>query len=175
MQKQTAIGLLVIVLALAVTGCDRKTADEPVPTEAPTAENLPEDDEAAVTNADDTAVSELAGTSWRLVKIQSMNDTEEIPDDSSKYTLAFQADGRAAIQADCNRATGTYTNESPSQLQFGVMASTKAMCPPDSLHDVYMAQFEWVRSYVLEDRHLFLATMADGSIIEFEPVSTDDV
>jgi len=26
----------------------------------------------------------------------------------------------------------------------------------------------WVRSYVLEGGHLFLATMADGSIIEFE-------
>jgi hypothetical protein len=28
-----------------------------------------------------------------------------------------------------------------------------------------------VRSYVMKDGHLFLATMADGSIIEFEPVS----
>jgi hypothetical protein len=29
----------------------------------------------------------------------------------------------------------------------------------------------WVRSYVLKDGHLFLATMADGSIIEFAPMS----
>ena len=33
-----------------------------------------------------------------------------------------------------------------------------------------MAQFPWVRSYVMRDGHLYLATMADGSIIEFEPV-----
>ena len=32
-------------------------------------------------------------------------------------------------------------------------------------------QFQWVRSYVIENEHLFLATMADGSIIEFEPVA----
>jgi len=32
-----------------------------------------------------------------------------------------------------------------------------------------MAQFAWVRSYVLEDGNLYLATMADGSIIEFAP------
>jgi hypothetical protein len=32
-----------------------------------------------------------------------------------------------------------------------------------------MKQFEWVRSYVVEGGHLFLSTMADGSIIEFEP------
>ncbi|MBL8201623.1 MAG: hypothetical protein JNK40_11665 [Chromatiales bacterium] len=34
----------------------------------------------------------------------------------------------------------------------------------------YLAQFEWVRSYVMKDGHLFLATMADGAIIEFEPL-----
>jgi len=28
-----------------------------------------------------------------------------------------------------------------------------------------------VRSYVMKDHHLFLATMADGSIIEFEPLA----
>jgi hypothetical protein len=33
-----------------------------------------------------------------------------------------------------------------------------------------MAQFPWVRSYVTKDGGLFLATMADGSIIEFEPM-----
>jgi hypothetical protein len=33
-----------------------------------------------------------------------------------------------------------------------------------------MGQFQWVRSYVLENGNLFLATMADGSIIEFEPL-----
>jgi len=116
-------------------------------------------------------VIELAGTSWRLVRIQSMDDTEYVPEDRSKYTLALQADGGAAIRADCNRGKGTYTAESPSRLQFGPIASTKALCPPDSLHDVYLRQFEWVRSYVLKDGHLYLATMADGAIIEFEPIS----
>jgi hypothetical protein len=38
------------------------------------------------------------------------------------------------------------------------------------LHDRYLAQFPWVRSYVMKDGRLFLATMADGSIVEFEPV-----
>jgi hypothetical protein len=44
------------------------------------------------------------------------------------------------------------------------------MCPPESLSERYLAQFEWVRSYVMRDGHLFLATMADGAIIEFEPL-----
>lgn len=74
------------------------------------------------------------------------------------------------VHADCNLGTGSWTSESAGQLQFGLIAVTHALCPPDSLHDSYMAQFPWVRSYVMKDGHLFLATMADGSIIEFEPM-----
>jgi hypothetical protein len=44
------------------------------------------------------------------------------------------------------------------------------MCPPQELSETYLAQFEWVRSYVMKDGHLFLATMADGSMVEFEPL-----
>jgi heat shock protein HslJ len=116
-----------------------------------------------------SSAAELGGTTWRLVKISSMDDRVDTPDDRSKYTLEFQADGRAAMKADCNRGTGPWTSASANQLSFGPIAATRAMCPPGSLSDKYLAQFEWVRSYVIEHGHLFLATMADGSIVEFEP------
>jgi heat shock protein HslJ len=114
--------------------------------------------------------SELDATAWRLVNIASMDDTVHVPDDSARYTLELQPDGRASIRADCNRGTGTWTSEDASRLTFGAIAATRPMCTPGSLSDTYLAQFEWVRSYVLRDGHLFLATMADGSIIEFEPL-----
>lgn len=117
--------------------------------------------------------SELSDTSWRLVKIVSMDDSVDEPDDRSKYTLDLRADGRAALQADCNRGTGSWTSESASRLTFGPIAATRALCPPGSLSEKYLAQFEWVRSYVMKDGHLFLATMADGSIIEFEPAGAE--
>ncbi len=113
--------------------------------------------------------SELAGTSWRLVTIASMDDTNYTPDEPENYTLAFDPEGRVSILADCNRGTGSWTSASPGQLRFGPVAATRALCPPGSLSEKYLAQFEWVRSYLLRDDHLFLATMADGSIIEFEP------
>lgn len=115
--------------------------------------------------------AELDGTSWQLVEIVSMNDTVDKPEDRSKYTLDFQADGRAAIRADCNRGTGTWSADG-SQLEFGPIASTRALCPPGSISEKYLAQFGWVRSFVMREGHLFLATMADGSIIEFEPAGT---
>ncbi len=116
--------------------------------------------------------SPLAGTHWELVEIQSMDDTSHSPEDSSRYTLSFAANGSAIIQSDCNRATGTWTAQG-SQLSFGPLAATLALCPPPSLDEVYRAQLEWVRSYTMRDGHLFLVTMADGSIIEFRPLEEE--
>ena len=44
-----------------------------------------------------------------------------------------------------------------------------AICPPGSLHDRMVKDWEFVRSYTIKDGHLFLALMADGGIYEFEP------
>ena len=103
----------------------------------------------------------------------SMDDKVYTPEDPAAYTLELTQDGKAHVRADCNRANASWTSESAGQLQFGPMAGTRAACPPGSLHDTYLGQFEWVRSYVIRDGHLFLATMADGSIIEFEPGRAD--
>lgn len=113
---------------------------------------------------------ELEGSAWRLLNITGMDDRVDVPDDPSRYTLTFGADSRAAIRADCNRGTGSWSSGDGPQLTFGPIAATRVLCPPTSLSDKYLAQFEWVRSYTMRDGHLFLATMADGSIIEFEPL-----
>ena len=112
----------------------------------------------------------LVGTTWELVEIVSMDGRVDTPGDRSLYTLQFEADGVVRFVADCNRATGAWTSVSPGQLAFAQIASDQAACQPGSLHDRFMAQFPWVRSYGFRDGHLFLATMADGSIIEFEPI-----
>lgn len=112
----------------------------------------------------------LAGTGWRLVEIVSMDDRVYMPDERSRYTLEILADGSMRLRADCNYGTGSWTSAYPGQLLFGEIAATRALCPPGSLHDRYLAQFQWVRSYVMKDGHLYLATMADGSISEFEPI-----
>jgi len=163
-----------VLLVSLLAACSEEVPPQPEvkgtePASAPAAEPAPEQ-EAQVEEA---STGELAGTSWQLVKIMSMDDSTDLPDDPSQYTLAFGADGGVSLQADCNRGSGSWSSEAPGQLQFGMIAATQAMCPPGSLHDRYLAQFAYVRSYVLENGHLFLATMADGSIIEFEPVPAE--
>ncbi|MGB5776863.1 MAG: META domain-containing protein, partial [Sedimenticolaceae bacterium] len=100
--------------------------------------------------------SALVGRTWQLVRIMSMDDTESVPDDRSHYRLRLEADGAVQVRADCNRAFGKWTSEQPGKLEFGPLAATKAQCPPGSLHDSYLAQFPWVRSYVTKDGKLFL-------------------
>ena len=112
----------------------------------------------------------LSGTSWQLVRIQSMDDKVATPADRSKYTMTFGADGRVNMRVDCNRGSGTWKSAEASQLVFGPMAMTRAMCPPESLHDRIVKDMPYVRSYVIKDGHLFLSLMADGGIYEFEPM-----
>jgi hypothetical protein len=44
------------------------------------------------------------------------------------------------------------------------------MCPPGSLHDFIVKQWEFVRSYTIQNGHLYLSLMADGGIYELEPI-----
>lgn len=111
----------------------------------------------------------LGGTAWQLVKFQGGDDTVLRPDDKSKYTLAFDGDGTVSARIDCNRGRGAWKSPEKGRLEFGPMAITRAMCPPESLHDRIVKQLPYIRSYVIKDGHLFLSLMADGGIYEFEP------
>ena len=115
-------------------------------------------------------VAGLAGTSWQLVKFQGSDDTTLLPDDRAKYTIEFAGGDRVSVRVDCNRGSGTWKSTG-SQIEFGPLALTRAMCPPGSLHDQIVKQWGYVRSYIIRDGHLFLALMADGGIYQFEPVS----
>jgi para-nitrobenzyl esterase len=119
------------------------------------------------------AAAGLAGTSWRLVKFQSSDETILKPDDKSKYTIAFAPDGKLIARIDCNRGTGTWKSSGPPQLEFGPLALTRMACPPGSIDGKIVKQLPYVRSYVIKDGHLFLSLMADGGIFEFEPTANE--
>jgi heat shock protein HslJ len=120
-----------------------------------------------------SSTSPLAGTSWRLVRFEGGDDTVLTPDDPSKYTIELGADGQVAARIDCNRGRGTWKSAGESQIEFGPMALTRALCPPGSLHDQIVKQWGNIRSYVIRNGHLFLALKADGGIYEFEPIASN--
>ena len=114
----------------------------------------------------------LAGTSWKLVKLQTGDDTTLVPDDGSKYTITFRSDGRVVARVDCNRGSSTWRSSRPGELQFGSWSRTSAKCGPGSLHDKIVTEGANVRSYSIKDGHLFLSGMSAGGYYELEPLTT---
>lgn len=117
----------------------------------------------------------LAGTRWRLIEIRSMDDAigTTRPDDPSKYTLAFAADGTLAMRLDCNRAMGRWSatpaaDSEGGQLRVGPLAATRALCPEPSLDERIARDMDYVRSYLVKDGRLHLSLMADGGIYVWE-------
>ncbi len=113
--------------------------------------------------------SDLAGTSWQLANIQGDTPVSLAPADQPKYTIVFGADGHLTARMDCNRGTGTWKSSGANQLQFGPLALTRAMCPPESLQGRLAKDLELVRSWGIENGHLFLSLMAGGRY-EFAPM-----
>lgn len=117
----------------------------------------------------------LAGTSWKLVSIQSMDDAQgatSVPD-PNKFTVTFGADGRATFLLDCNRGSGSYTAEPSADkvsgsLTFGPIATTLMLCPQPSLDQQVSAALADVRGYLFSGDELHLSKIADGGILSWK-------
>jgi heat shock protein HslJ len=113
---------------------------------------------------------DLAGSSWRLVELQSSDDSIGIvrPDDPAKYEMMLNANGTAALRLDCNRGTGrwmsTATNRTQGAMTFSPLAMTRAACPPGSLDTRIARELGFVRTYLANGDTLRLIMMADGGI-----------
>lgn len=155
-RRATGLVTAVVLLALGTPGCAGETARGG--------------------DGGRTSTRALAGTEWRLIEIQSMDDAIGTvrPDDPAKYTLALGADGTAAMRLDCNRGSGRWSaTPGPSgasgTFRIGPLAVTRAMCPPPSLDARIARDMGYVRSYLLADGRLHLSLMADGGIYVWEP------
>jgi heat shock protein HslJ len=117
-----------------------------------------------------TGGNPLNGTSWRLVKFQGPDERTFTPDDKSKYTIKFGADGRVLVRVDCNRGNSTWKVTANGELMFGSWSRTSAKCGPGSLHDQIVNEGGAVRNFAIKDGHLFLSGMKTGGYYELEPL-----
>jgi heat shock protein HslJ len=131
---------------------------------------------AVVSAAQSKPVASMAGTQWRLIEFQSMDDATgaQRPSDHTLYTMWLHGDGSVTMQLNCNRATGTWSAEpgndvSSGRFAFGPLAATRALCPPPSMDESIVAQSQFIRSYLLKDDRLYLSLMADGGIYVWAP------
>ena len=163
-----------LVFGTLAAGCGSPAEKPAAPPEAAT--SAPKAEQAAP--AASPLPAALAGTEWRLVEFQSMDDAQgtERPSDPALYTMSLHADGSVAMRLNCNRATGTWQAQAgpdgtSGQFTFGPLAATRALCPPPSMDEQLSAQAPFVRSYLLKDGRLFLSLMADGGILVWEPAA----
>jgi heat shock protein HslJ len=116
-------------------------------------------------DADAAAPGSLTGTTWEWVYTQT--PVERIaPDDPSKYTLEFAADGKVTGAADCNRLMGTYKADGKA-LEFSPLATTRKMCPPGGRGDWYAKSLGFVRNHFFTGDTLRMDMMADGGTFAF--------
>lgn len=115
----------------------------------------------------------LADTAWALVRFNDGHGRHVTPDDPAKYTLQFAAGGHLFARIDCNRGRGTWEAPAGSQLRFGMMAVTRAMCPPGSMHDQILRDLPQVQTFRLKDGRLFLSLEAGGGVYEFKETEVE--
>lgn len=108
----------------------------------------------------------LENVVWEWQKFQGSDDSLVTPPEPSHYTVTFLPEGKLAIQADCNRATGAYSANQP-KLEMKVGGMTRMMCPPESLMDLFLRHLEESTSFVFRGGQLHLALKMDGGISTF--------
>ena len=108
----------------------------------------------------------INGVTWIWQHTRYNNDTEAIPPDPSRYTIAFNTDGTLNMRVDCNRGGGTYsTNE--NSIAIEVTHTTRAMCPPDSLDQTFIKNVNAARVYFFREGNLYLDLKYDTGTMKF--------
>jgi len=130
-----------------------------VPTKAPptlaaTATNAPMPD----------SVLKLVDTPWQWLRSTDNSGKETQIPAPEKYTLQFfLADGKVAVKADCNNASGSFTADAHN-LTISLGPMTLAACPPGSLSDQYLKELGEVQTYLFEGNDLIVGKSDSGSM-----------
>lgn len=121
-----------------------------------------------VVQAVEDGESDLMGQVWQLQTVRYNNDETLVIDDPARYTIEFLPDGAATLQADCNRAGGSYIQDN-SSLTIEIGRITRVACPPDSVADEFLRDLENAAIYFIRDGKLYIDLVADGGTMEFAP------
>ena len=131
-----------------------------------------DDEELVLALADDGGLlrftAALTGVVWEWQGFQGGDGSEVVPDDPARYTILFLQDGSVAVQADCNRGTGSYTVDG-SQIAIDEIVTTLIGCPSGSLGPQFLGYLAEAVSFVVRDGGLHLSLPADAGIATFAP------
>jgi heat shock protein HslJ len=113
----------------------------------------------------ETVEPSLTGVTWQWRSLTTPVETISV-NDPTRYTILFNVDGSAAIQADCNNVGASYTADG-SSISITLGPSTRAACPEDSLDQQFLTSLSAAAIYFFEGGELFIDMAADGGTMQF--------
>jgi len=166
---------LVLLLALAACGGAQPESQEVLPGEVTpavgetvaTAEPLPATP-AVGDVIGGNIIPTLTGTTWEWVDTTTPTETI-VAVDPTRYTITFNEDGTAAIQADCNSMTAAYTADGTGAITIVPGASTMMACPEDTQDQLFVAALANAATYFAIDtgNDLYIDQAADAGTMRF--------
>jgi len=81
-------------------------------------------------------VAGISANPWKWTSLDTSDETVTV-ENPGRYLVTFNDDGSVEIQADCNRALGTYSTEG-ANLTIEIGPSTLAACPDDSRSEQFL-------------------------------------
>lgn len=116
----------------------------------------------------DAADAGLTGTSLRWTSFVNEDGDEIVIENPDDYQLVLLPDGTYTIIADCNVGGGTFEFSEGGSILLYPGPLTRALCPPDSLSDDFLAFLNGITNAVVRTDGTIEATLEDGRTGTFD-------
>ena len=152
MKNIFTITMLAAICGIALADESKQDAPTGALVGAVAGKTLQEQKAAARQKQTEEALTKLAGTEWRLVRIGEKESAKNVTS-----TLGFKADGSASGRAGVNRFHVAFKMEN-GKLKTGPFITTRMAGEPEAMRQesAFMAALSAVRSLVLEEGKLVI-------------------
>lgn len=111
----------------------------------------------------------LRETRWVLREIG--NKPIAVLSNTAEPFVTLRSDGTAEGNAGCNRFRGQFIAETPGELKFGPLASTRMRCPASATETEFNRVLSQTLTYRINGNVLLLLTGANAPLAQFEAVN----
>ena len=145
---------LLLTLALMAAGCQTRPTQEAAATPPPPARTVPD--------------APLRETRWVLRQLAGQPVT--VPANTAEAFLTLRTDGAAEGNGSCNRFRGSFFSETPGELKFSPLMSTRMACPALETENNFTRALGQSQQYRISGDTLRLLDAANTIVARLEAV-----
>ena len=147
-----------LILAMLAAGCNTRPAQETAASSSP----------ATATPAVTTPDAPLRETRWVLRQLAGQRVA--VPANTHEPYLTLRADGTAEGDGSCNRFRGSFFSETPSELKFSPLMSTRMACPAIATESNFISALGKANSYEITGDTLRVLDASGTAVARLEAV-----